>query len=61
MPDAESSLPSKPKIPSKSLKSGGAVDASSDGKKRFEVKKVHYGNLLRDQVNGMLICHSGML
>ena len=42
MPDAESSVPSKAKVPSKSSKSGGAVDVSSDGKKRFEVKKVQY-------------------
>ena len=42
MPDAESSVPSKAKMPVKSSKSGGAVEASSDGKKRFEVKKVRY-------------------
>lgn len=42
MPDAESSVPFKAKILSKPSKSGGAVDVSSDGKKRFEVKKVQY-------------------
>ena len=42
MPDAESSAPSKAKVPAKSSKSGGAAELSSDGKKRFEVKKVCY-------------------
>ena len=42
MPDAESSAPSKAKPLAKTSKSGGAVESSSDGKKRFEVKKVYY-------------------
>ncbi len=38
MPDAGPSVPAKPKGAIKSAKSG--ADTSSDGKKRFEVKKV---------------------
>ena len=38
MPDAGPSAPAKPKGAVKSAKSG--VDTGSDGKKRFEVKKV---------------------
>ena len=38
MPDAGPSAPSRPKGAVKSAKSG--VDVGSDGKKRFEVKKV---------------------
>jgi hypothetical protein len=45
MPDAESSAPLKAKPLAKSTKSGGAVESSLDGKKRFEVKKVYYCQL----------------
>ena len=38
MPDAGPSAPAKAKTPVKTSKVGGA-DATSDGKKRFEVKK----------------------
>ncbi len=38
MPDAGPSAPPKARAPVKSSKAGG-VDAGSDGKKRFEVKK----------------------
>lgn len=38
MPDAGPSIPAKPKGAVRSAKSG--VDTGSDGKKRFEVKKV---------------------
>lgn len=38
MPDAGPSAPAKPKGAVRSAKSG--VDTGSDGKKRFEVKKV---------------------
>ena len=41
MPDAGTPGPSKGKATVKSAKAGGA-DASTDGKKRFEVKKVLY-------------------
>ena len=40
MPDAGPSVPAKSKSILKSAKSG--ADTSSDGKKRFEVKKVGY-------------------
>lgn len=40
MPDVGASGPSKSKAPVKSSKAGTAVDVGSDGKKRFEVKKV---------------------
>ena len=50
MPDAEASAPSKAKQLAKSSKSGG-VEASLDGKKRFEVKKVHHGRLSNIVVN----------
>lgn len=46
MPDASSSASAKPKAsgPTKALKSAAAADNNgSDGKKRFEVKKVSYG------------------
>ena len=39
MPDASSSGPVKGKVPTKVLKAGG-TDSVTDGKKRFEVKKV---------------------
>ena len=44
MPDAGSSASAKPKAPglTKALKSAAAADNGSDGKKRFEVKKVNY-------------------
>lgn len=40
MPDAGASAPAKAKAPAKTSKAGGA-DGTADGKKRFEVKKVH--------------------
>ena len=40
MPDAGTSGPSKAKAPVKASKAGNAADPGSDGKKRFEVKKV---------------------
>lgn len=46
MTDATSAAaPAKAKVPVKSSK-GGAVDAGSDGKKRFEVKKVYFNLFL---------------
>ena len=41
MPDVGTSGPSKSKAPVKSSKAGSAVETGSDGKKRFEVKKVY--------------------
>ena len=40
MTDASPPAPSKTKALAKGAKTGGSADASSDGKKRFEVKKV---------------------
>lgn len=40
MTDVGASGPSKSKAPVKSSKAGTVVDTGSDGKKRFEVKKV---------------------
>lgn len=46
MPDASSSAVAKPRASgvTKNSKSGAAADGGSDGKKRFEVKKVSYGS-----------------
>ena len=41
MADAAPPAPAKSKALAKSVKAGGSADISSDGKKRFEVKKVH--------------------
>lgn len=41
MLDVGTSGPSKSKAPVKSSKAGSAVETGSDGKKRFEVKKVY--------------------
>lgn len=41
MTDVGASGPSKSKAPVKPSKGGNAVDMWSDGKKRFEVKKVY--------------------
>ena len=40
MTDAAAPASSKAKAVSKSAKAGGSAEAGSDGKKRFEVKKV---------------------
>ncbi|KAI9877924.1 MAG: hypothetical protein M1830_002441 [Pleopsidium flavum] len=40
MPDAGSALPGKGKAAAKTSKAVGSGDTGSDGKKRFEVKKV---------------------
>ncbi len=40
MPDAGSAAPGKGKAAAKTSKAGGSADTGSDGKKRFEVKKV---------------------
>ena len=42
MADAAPAAPSKAKVLAKGAKAGGSADAGSDGKKRFEVKKVIY-------------------
>lgn len=40
MADAAPAAPAKAKASAKSAKAGGLAEAGSDGKKRFEVKKV---------------------
>lgn len=46
MPDASSSTVAKPRASgiAKTSKVGAAADSGSDGKKRFEVKKVSHGS-----------------
>ena len=58
MPDAAAPGPSKGKATTKSAKAGGA-DASTDGKKRFEVKKVQHFSAQRATNMRVSKCLSG--
>lgn len=63
MPDAAaSSTPSKskPSGSAKTAKSGPGAESGSDGKKRFEVKKVSCSHFPRYFFNPLLIFNSGM-
>lgn len=60
MPDAGPAAPAKTKANTKTVK-GGAADTATDGRKRFEVKKVcevyprGYRRVLLTQNSGMLL------